>query len=194
MLKYTDKKTELPKTKKELFDTYYLKAELVEICKKNGLPTSGYKENLLQYITDFIENKPINKININKKNSSLEEPKLEKIIDENYTNNEIHRTFFKKVIDEKFKYNVIFCKWMNENKGKKTYQNAIEVYNKILLDKKSGKKFEIGKQFQYNQYTRDFFEDNLKLSRKDCIKCWNYKKNQQGKHKYEKKDLIALEN
>jgi uncharacterized protein (DUF433 family) len=54
------------------------------------------------------------------------------------------------------------------------------------LDKKYGKKIIIGKQFEYNQYTRDFFEDNPKLSREDCIKCWNYKKKQIGNHKYEK--------
>jgi hypothetical protein len=39
------------------------------------------------------------------------------------------------------------------------------------LDKKSGKETIIGKQFEYNQYTRDFFENNPKLSKEDCIKC-----------------------
>jgi hypothetical protein len=60
------------------------------------------------------------------------------------------------------------------------------------LDKKSGKKIKIGKQFEYNQYTRDFFENNPSLSREDCIKCWNYKKNQIGNHKYKKDDLMIL--
>jgi hypothetical protein len=182
----------LPKTKEELYNTYYLKEELVAICKKYNLPTSGYKEDLLQYISDFIENKPINKTPKKNKKKNNFEPTLEKIIDENYSNNEIHRAFFKKIIGEKFKYNVPFCKWMNENKGMKTYQNAIEVYNKILLDKKAGKKFEIGKQFKYNQYTRDFFTNNPKLSKADCIRCWSYKKKQLGKHIYEKEDLIVL--
>jgi hypothetical protein len=81
---------------------------------------------------------------------------------------------------------------MNENKGKKTYQESIEIWNKILLDKKSGKKYKIGTQFEYNQYTRDFFENNPELSRKDCTKCWKYKKQQTGKHIYEKEDLKIL--
>ena len=81
---------------------------------------------------------------------------------------------------------------MEENKGKKTYKDAIAQYNKILLDKKSGKKANIGKQFEYNQYTRDFFEENPKLNRVNCIKCWNYKKKQIGNHKYEKEDLKIL--
>ena len=84
-------------------------------------------------------------------------------------------------------------KWMDKNKGKKTYKEAIEMYIKILLEKK-GEKTKIDKQFKYNQYTRDFFENNPELSREDCIKCWNYKKKQKGKHKYEKDDLKILGN
>ena len=48
------------------------------------------------------------------------------------------------------------------------------------------------KQFEYNKYTRDFFKSNPNLSKKDCIICWNYKKKQFGKHKYEKEDLNIL--
>ena len=183
----------LPKTKEELYGTYYLKNDLIILCKKYGLPTSGSKENLLGYIYSFIENKPVKKIIGKQKNANNNfEPSLEKAIDINYSNNEIHRTFFKNTIGECFRYNVQFMNWMEENKGKKTYQEAIKKYNEILLDKKSGKKTIIGKQFEYNQYTRDFFEDNPNLSKKDCIKCWNYKKNQIGKHKYEKEDLNIL--
>ena len=82
--------------------------------------------------------------------------------------------------------------WMEEHKGINTYKDAVEIYNKILLDKKLGKKDTIGKQFEYNQYTRDFFKDNPKLTREECIKCWNYKKKQIGIHKYEKEDLKIL--
>ena len=83
--------------------------------------------------------------------------------------------------------------WMAKNKGKKAYKDAIEEYNKIVLDKKNGKKVKIGKQFEYNQYTRDFFKENADLSREDCIKCWNFKKKQMGNHEYEKEDLKILE-
>ena len=36
---------ELPKTKEELYGRYYLKNDLVKLCKDNGLPTTGSKEN-----------------------------------------------------------------------------------------------------------------------------------------------------
>jgi hypothetical protein len=183
---------DLPKTKKELYDTYYLKEDLMRMCKKYDLPIIGSKQNLLQYIADFIENKPISPQKTKKNATKDFVPSLNKTIDKNYRNNEIHRQFFKETINDKFKFNVPFCQWLEENKGKRTYKDAIEIYNRILADKKLGKKYEIGKQFQYNQYTRDFFENNPKLSRQDCLKCWNFKKTQMGNQKYEKKDLKIL--
>ena len=63
--------------------------------------------------------------------------------------------------------------------------------SQILKDKKKNKT-EIGKQFEYNTYIRDFFEDNKDKTLKDAIKCWNYKKNLKGHNKYEKEDLKAL--
>ncbi len=184
----------MPKTKEELYGTYYLKKDLVNLCKEYGLPASGAKENLLEYILQFIANKPIKKIKTKSKivNNGFE-PSLEKMIDKNYSNNETHRMFFKEIIGKSFKFNVEFMNWMEANKGKRTYKEAVEIYKKILLEKQSGKKTIIGKQFEYNQYTRDFFKDNPKLSKEDCIKCWNYKKQQIGNHKYEKEDLKILE-
>jgi hypothetical protein len=185
----------LPGSKKELYDTYFLKEDLIKLCKEYNLPTNGSKENLLEYIGNLIENKPVKKIKVKPKIKNNDfEPSLEKIIAENYSNNEIHRAFFIKTIGGHFKFNVTFMNWMEENKGKKTYKEAMEMYSKILLDKRNGKKIEIGKQYEYNQYTRDFFDDNPGLSREDCIKCWNYKKAQKGKHKYKKEDLKILEN
>ena len=185
----------LPKTKEELYGTYYLKEDLLKLCKKHNLPLNGSKENLLEYICNYIENKPIDKIKIKTRNKNNDfELSLEKIIDGNYNNNEIHRKFFKETIGDNFKFNVQFMNWMDRNKGEKTYKDAIEMYHKILLDKKNGKKTKIGKQFEYNQYTRDFFANNPELNREDCINCWNYKKKQYGNHKYEKEDLKILEN
>jgi hypothetical protein len=185
---------DLPKTKEELYGTYYLKIDLINFCKEYNLPTTGSKENLLEYICGFIEGKPLNakpKPKQKTMNNSFE-PLLENIIDNNYSNNEIHRTFFSKTIGNHFKFNVQFMNWMEEKKSKKTYKEAKEVYNKTLLDKKSGKKNKIGKQFEYNQYTRDFFENNPNLSREDCIKCWNYRKKEFGDHKYTEEDLKIL--
>lgn len=50
-----------------------------------------------------------------------------------------------------------------------------------------------GKQFEYNTYIRDFFEDNRGASLVDAIKCRKYKKSLKGRNKYERSDLKVLE-
>ena len=95
--------TKLPKSKKELYETYFLKEDLIKLCKEYNFPTNGSKDNLLEYIGNYIENKPVKKLkNKTKITNNSFEPSLEKIIDENYSNNEIHRAFFIKTIGKHF--------------------------------------------------------------------------------------------
>ena len=53
-------------------------------------------------------------------------------------------------------------------------------------------KTKIDKQFEYNTYIRDFFEDNKDKNLDAAIACWKYKKSLPGHNRYEKEDLIAL--
>ncbi|MDR2541521.1 MAG: DUF6434 domain-containing protein [Candidatus Peribacteria bacterium] len=85
---------------------------------------------------------------------------LTALIPSDYTNCELHRAFFKQHIGEHFKFNTQFMQRMQENKGKKTYQEAIIERKRLHQERKNGVKYPIGKQFAYNQYTRDFFADN----------------------------------
>lgn len=73
----------------------------------------------------------------------------------------------------------------------KTYQDSINAYYQILEDKKKNKTT-IDKQFEYNNYIRDFFTDNKDKSLEQAIKCWKYKKSIKGHNKYEEKDLEIL--
>ena len=50
----------------------------------------------------------------------------------------------------------------------------------------------IDRQFEYNTYIRDFFNDNKDKSLEQAIKCWKYKKSLKGHNKYEKDDLKIL--
>ena len=48
---------DLPKTQEEFLERNYLKTDLIRLCKKHSLPTSGSKATLLKYISNFIEGK-----------------------------------------------------------------------------------------------------------------------------------------
>ena len=172
---------------------YFLKEELVDFCRQNGLQTSGSKQELTDRIAYFLETGK-------KKSASSKRIQAESIgeitentlIEANIVCSEKHRAFFKERIGKAFSFNVAFQKWLKSNAGK-TYADAIQAYYAILEEKKKSKTV-IDKQFEYNTYIRDFFADNNGMSLDEAIICWKYKKSLKGHNRYEKTDLIALEN
>ena len=196
---------------KDFKEYYFLKEELKEFCRNEGLKLSGSKnqleEKIIYYLdtgksldeskisennnennnenNDKLTNFNSNKFNLNDDESEI---RLDSLLGENFKCSEDKREFFEREIGKGFKFKVKFQKWLKANPDK-TYQDAINAYHEL---QNSNEKTKIDKQFQYNQYIRDFFEDNDGKTLKDAIKCWNYKKSIKGHNKYEKSDLDIL--
>ena len=172
---------------------YYLKEELVKFCRKYGLQPTGSKQELTDRIAYFLETGEKKKSSSKRiQAESIGEITENTLIEANIVCSEKHRAFFKERIGKTFSFNVVFQKWLKSNAGK-TYADAIQAYYAILEEKKKSKTV-IDKQFEYNTYIRDFFADNNGMSLENAIKCWKYKKSLKGHNRYEKTDLIALEN
>ena len=170
---------------------YYLKEELVDFCRRNGLQTTGGKIELTERISRFLDTGERSiKNHDSRRTKIIDEITLDSIIEDNFVCSEKHREFYRNQIGKSFSFNVLFQKWLKSNSGK-TYKESIDAYYQILEDKKNNKTT-IDKQFEYNTYIRDFFEDNKDKSLEQAIKCWKYKKNLKGHNKYEKTDLVAL--
>ena len=170
---------------------YYLKEELVDFCRKNNLQTTGGKIELTDRIAKFLDTgERITGNHDSRRTKIIDEISLDSIIEDNFVCSEKHREFYKKEIGNSFKFNVLFQRWLKSNAGK-TYKDSIDAYYKILEDKKNNKTT-IDKQFEYNTYIRDFFNDNKDKSLDDAIICWKYKKSLKGSNKYEREDLKAL--
>lgn len=189
-------------TEKEFKEYYFLKEELKDFCKKEGLKISGNKNQLEERIIYYLntgksldESKAKKKTNQTKNtakhenNSDMQEITLDSKLGDNFKCSEDKREFFEKEIGKRFKFKVKFQKWLKANPDK-TYREAIDAYYDIQNSKE---KTNIGNQFQYNQYIRDFFEDNKDKKLEDAIKCWNYKKSLKGHNKYKKSDLNILD-
>ena len=184
----------------EFKEYYFLKEELKEFCRNEGLKVSGSKSQLEERIIHYLDtgkslddkkhaqNKPNFQKSDSNKTTDFEEITLDSILGENFKCSEDKREFFEKEIGKGFKFKVKFQKWLKAN-PEKTYQDAINAYYDIQNSKE---KTEIDKQFQYNQYIRDFFKDNDDKTLNDAIKCWNYKKSLKGHNRYEKSDIDAL--
>ncbi|MEI3111975.1 MAG: DUF6434 domain-containing protein [Oscillospiraceae bacterium] len=171
---------------------YYLKRELADFCRENGLPTSGSKAELTDRIAYFLDTGSVLKPTAERKTAVNSGTLTEDtVIEPNIVCSEKHRAFFSEKIGNSFSFNVPFQKWLKANAGK-TYGDAIRAYYRILEEKKQVKA-EIGRQFEYNTYIRDFFADNPGKSLHDAIVCWNYKKGLPGHHRYEQSDLCVLD-
>ncbi len=168
----------------EFLNYYWLKEELLSFCRKHNLPGSGSKGELTERIYEYL--RPGNR------KPEMNTPlSTDSRISKGYKNDERHRAFFRAAIGVHFKFNVPFMNWMKENAGK-SYADAIVEWKRIAEEKKQGKKRVIPAQFQYNQYTRDFFTANPDAKRDDAITCWKYKKALPGHNRYEGSDLAAI--
>lgn len=172
---------------------YYLKEELTAFCRENGLPASGGKPELTERIAHFLATGEVLQPAPARKRAAASDCELtpESIIEENFVCSERHRAFFKREIGGSFSFCVAFQKWLKSNPGK-TYAEAIAAYREIIKCKKTART-EIGRQFEYNTYIRDFFADNKGRPLSDAIKCWKYKKSLKGRNRYERSDLSALD-
>ena len=171
---------------------YYLKQELADFCRENRLPTSGSKAELTDRIAYFLDTGSVLKPTAERKTAvNIGTLTENTVIEPNIVCSEKHRAFFSEKIGKSFSFNVPFQKWLKANAGK-TYGEAVRAYYRILEEKKQ-RKTEIGRQFEYNTYIRDFFADNPRKSLHDAIVCWNYKKGLPGHHWHEQSDLCALD-
>ncbi|MDM5189281.1 DUF6434 domain-containing protein [Bacillus sp. DX4.1] len=176
----------------EDFSNYYwLKKELQEFCREHGLPASGSKIEITERITTFLKTGEIQKSQLVQKKkifSPSHKPlSLQTIITENQRCSEDIRAFFQEIIGLKFRFTVALQTFFKENVGK-TYEDAVQFwYEEQERKKHPSYKTEIGAQFEYNRFTRAFFQDpnNKGKSRTDAIAAWKEVKAKPGSNAYE---------
>ena len=173
---------------------YYLKEELIDFCRGNGLPASGSKTELTERIAAFLDTGEVLPSSSKRSKAGAQNITVitgSSLIEADFVCSEKHRAFFRREIGPGFSFIVPFQKWLKGNAGK-TYNEAIAAYREILEEKKK-QKLPIDGQFEYNTYIRDFFADNEGKTLEDAVKCWKYKKSLKGHNRYEPSDLSALE-
>jgi hypothetical protein len=109
----------------------YPKENLWQIIK--AMKIIDPKETLWEIICNSAKS-TIRKIK-RKLTNDVFEPSLEKIIDNDFSDDRMHKTFFKKAIGKHFDFNIYegsFFEYMEFNKGKATYKEAVDYYNFLL--------------------------------------------------------------
>ncbi|MEB9845109.1 MULTISPECIES: DUF6434 domain-containing protein [Bacillus cereus group] len=169
---------------------YWLKAELQTFCREHGLPASGSKTEITERISHYLttgkvlKNSSVQKVS--KAPLSYKDLSLQTIITKNHRCSEDVRAFFKEKIGTNFRFTVALQKFFKENVGK-TYEDAITFwYEENERKKDPTYKTTISAQFEYNRFTRDFFEDpnNKGKAKADAIAAWNEMKAKPGSNVY----------
>ncbi len=176
----------------EEFQNYYwLKEELQAFCREEEMSAMGSKIELAERITHFLHTgeklKPLRKKQTTRKKALSNEPlTLETVITENHRCSQHVRAFFTSIIP-KFHFSTYIQQFFKENVGK-TYQDVVTAWYEEMERKKdpSYKKSKLAPQFEYNQFTRDYFADpqNIGKSREDAISAWKTVKSLPGDNKY----------
>jgi hypothetical protein len=175
-------------------DFYWLKEELVEFCRLNGITATGGKQELADRIVAYLQTGKIvetvpkekTKSKFDWNNAVID---LNTEITDNYKNSENVRAFMKREIGSHFHFNTAFMKWTKQNVGK-TIREAVAEWKRIYeLKKDKNYQTVISSQFEYNAYIRDFLADNKDKKITEAINCWKLKRNLRGNNVYLKEDL-----
>lgn len=174
---------------------YWLKEELQTFCRENGISASGSKIEIADRITIFLQTgkiqKPLRKVKSRSKETTVTDLSLHTVITENHRCSQEVRAFFKTAIHTKFHFSTYIQNYFKNNIGK-TYHDVVNAwYEEEERKKDPFYKKQIGAQFEYNQFTRDYFADpaNKGKNREEVLKAWNTIKKLPGSNRYLSKKI-----
>jgi len=170
---------------------YWEKKELLKFCVENKIPSHGTKLELNERIEHFLNTgtiKPARK-QIKRINSwdsahviTLDTPVI------NYKNDAITKEFFVAQLGDKFRFNEYlrqFAKIVNMD-GSLTYGDLVTGWLQSEANKKQvSQKSPIGKQFQFNQFQRDFYTAEKGKTRQQFLDAWKLVRSIAGPATYE---------
>lgn len=168
---------------------YWLKEELQAFCREHLISPAGSKGEIANRIEVFLHSGEILLPVRRAKISKVEEPlSLDTVITEGHRCSHQVRAFFQKAIGPKFHFSTYIQNYFKNNIGN-SYRDAVTAWIEEE-ERKKGPDYSkvIAPQFEYNQFTKDFFADpnNKGKTRQDAIRAWNAMKQLPGSNKYQK--------
>ncbi|GJM06717.1 MAG: hypothetical protein DHS20C10_04510 [marine bacterium B5-7] len=146
---------------KETFQQFYWeKKELVAFCRENAIPSNGSKQTLAERIAHFLQTSEVLKPEKIKRVGpwDSEAPITPSTLLVNYRNDTKTRAFFVSQLGEAFRFNAYLRAFAKAPPQEKiTYGDLVIGWKKAETEKKEpGYQTKIGKQFEFNQFTRDY--------------------------------------
>lgn len=170
-------------------DFYWLKVELLEFCRENDLSTVGGKREIADRIEHFLRtgerlapappSRPAARLQGSELTMDTQAPAGFRCTQE-------VRAFFVSHLGPDFRFTVTLQRFIQEHPGV-TLGEVAEEWERQKEARRTGTlRPEIAPQFQYNQFTHDFYADprNQGRSRQECQEAWLRTRERRGDKKY----------
>ena len=160
-------------------DYYWLKDELIEFCRKEGIPASGAKKEISNRIEHYLltgEKLSARSRKSNRSRNAMPEKFTRgTIIGSGWRCSQDLRAFFETEIGKGFHFNQVMRDCIKNGKGK-TLQAAIDAWHDSKRNPVIKKK--IDPQFEYMRHMREYYSENPNGTRKEALRAWHEKKSQ----------------
>ncbi len=181
----------------EVFKEYYWdKKELVLFCTKHKLPSAGGKLELTTRIENFLRSGKIDKVINKKRKYKFDSQEVitssSKVV--NFKCDAKTREFFIRETGQHFKFNDYLRQFTKtpDLDGSLTYGHLVAGWNACENEmKKATQKPPISKQFQFNQFQRDFYSANKNAKREQMLEAWKLVRSIAGPATYDHYLIIA---
>jgi hypothetical protein len=180
-------------------DFYWLKEELQEFCRRHGLSTSGGKREIADRIEQFLKTgrrldhvpSPQGTPGAGRSRvaPALGTLSMATRVPAGFRCTQEARAFFEQHLGSTFRFTVTLQRFIKDRPAA-TFGEVAEEWKRQEAARKAGFRPEIAPQFEYNQFTRDFFADprNRGKTRHDCIEAWKRTRARRGDKKYRPED------
>ncbi len=165
------------KTLNDLHDFYWLKSILIKFCSEHQLSIQGSKFDLIKRIEIFLSTGISENYKSIKKSENRDSihtiTRNTRVI--NYNNDALTRNFFVSEVGLKFKFNDYLRQFTrNENiTPGLTYGELVKGWIIFENNKKSNTDSNgVSKQFEYNQFIKDYFNNEKNGTLKKAIAVW----------------------
>lgn len=183
-------------TPKDFRDFYWLKTELQDFCRKQGLSTSGGRREIADRIETFLRSgrraQPA-KATIavapaarQFNQASLQQFCFRTRVPAGFKCTQEARRFFETHVSPRFRFTVTLQQYIKAHPGITFAEIAIQWKREYEARKAGTFKPAIAPQFEFNQFTRDFHADphNAGKTRADCLEAWKRTRARRGDNVY----------
>ena len=149
---------------------YWLKAELLGLCRTAGLNCTGSKSDLTARIAAHLDGSiPHIETQSYRKGNMPSEFTLETVIGDGWRCTRSLGDFLRLQCGSGFRFNSIVRNFIHAQPGIKLSQ-VVSSY--LAVEASSASAPEIPVQFEYNRHTREFYAENPGASRRQVLEAW----------------------